>query len=660
MLNQVKESQTRLRDYLLSQQHPEGYLVGELQVDTILETEYAIYLHYMGWGDPETYRKLANYILKQRNDEGAWGIFPGAPTDISATVKAYILLKLAGHELDSEPMKTSREVILKHGGINKVNSFTKIYLALVGEFPWAGVAAIPPELILFPKNFYFSIYSMSAWSRTMLVPLAIVEHHKLTRPLPFKVDELYLGGRDKANIHLPWSRKPISWHNFFLAWNYIIKAWQVQPIHPFRGYALKKCHEWLLARLEHSEGLGTIFPAMVNSIFALTALGYEPTHPLVQREKKELERFVIHEGDTIRLQPCLSPVWDTAWTTVALKTSGMEPTHPALVNAGEWMLSKETTIIGDWAIKNPQQEPAGWYFEFRNEWYPDVDDTSMVLRALNMVEIPNRAELARAVERGFHWMIGMQCRNGGWASFDKDNDRELYTQVPFADHNAMIDPPTSDITGRVLECLGEFGYTTDMPEAIKALEFIKKDQLEDGSWFGRWGCNYIYGTWQVLVGLAQIGEDLNQPYIQRAVRWLKSVQNEDGGWGESLASYNDPHLKGKGPSTASQTAWGILGLLAAGESRSRNVRRGIQWLLNHQKADGSFDEEEWTGTGFPKVFYLRYHMYRNYFPLLALNYYVKAFPSTEGHHEHPPEDIHGVLPEDAADSPEVFRISEKK
>jgi squalene-hopene/tetraprenyl-beta-curcumene cyclase len=257
-------------------------------------------------------------------------------------------------------------------------------------------------------------------------------------------------------------------------------------------------------------------------------------------------------------------------------------------------------------------------------------------------------------------MIGMQCRNGGWASFDKDNDRELYTQVPFADHNAMIDPPTSDITGRVLECLGEFGYTTDMPEAIKALEFIKKDQLEDGSWFGRWGCNYIYGTWQVLVGLAQIGEDLNQPYIQRAVRWLKSVQNEDGGWGESLASYNDPHLKGKGPSTASQTAWGILGLLAAGESRSRNVRRGIQWLLNHQKADGSFDEEEWTGTGFPKVFYLRYHMYRNYFPLLALNYYVKAFPSTEGHHEHPPEDIHGVLPEDAADSPEVFRISEKK
>ncbi len=629
MLEKVLDARNKVRDWLLTQQHPEGFWVAELQGDTILETEYAIYLHYMGWGDRETYRLLANYVLSQQNEEGGWGIYPGAPTDISASVKVYILLKLAGHDLDSEPMKKARTVILSHGGITKVNSFSKIYLAMVGEFPWAGVPAIPPELILFPKNFYFSIYAMSAWSRTMIVPLALVVHSKLTRPLPFKVDELYVNGREKADIHLPWSSSILSWHNFFLAWNYIIKVWQVQPIHPFRHLAIRKCHEWLLERLNHSDGLGTIFPAMVNSIFALVTLGYTSDHPLVQREKRELERFLIREGDTLRLQPCFPPVWDTAWTTVAVRQAGLESTHPTLVSAGEWLLSKETTIIGDWAIKNPQREPAGWYFEFRNEWYPDVDDTAMVLRALNMVEVPNRAELARAVERGFHWLLGMQCRNGGWASFDKDNDRYLYTQVPFADHNAMIDPPTADITGRVLECLGEFGYTTDMPEVKRAIDFLRRDQCEDGSWFGRWGCHYIYGTWQVLVGLSQIGEDLNQPYVQRAVRWLKGVQNEDGGWGETHASYTDENLKGIGPSTASQTSWGVLALVATGESRGRSVRRGVEWLLAHQNPDGSFTEKEWTGTGFPKVFYLRYHYYRVYFPLLALNAYIRAFPSEQ-------------------------------
>jgi squalene-hopene/tetraprenyl-beta-curcumene cyclase len=628
MFDHVQQARDRACKWLLSQQHVDGFWVAELQGDTILETEYALYLHYMNWGDVETYRLLANYVIKQQNDEGGWGIYPGAPSDISATVKAYILLKLAGYDLASEIMKKTRACILHHGGITKVNSFTKIYLALVGEFPWEGVAAIPPELILFPKNFYFSIYSMSAWSRTMIVPLAIVEHTKLTRPFPFNVDELYVGGRENADVHIAWSRKIFSWHNFFLGWNDIIKAWQKQPIHPLRSMAIKKCHQWLLQRLEHSDGLGTIFPAMVNSIFALTALGYPSDHPLVQREKRQLERFLIRENDTLRLQPCFSPVWDTAWAAVAVKQGGVDASDPALVSAGEWLLSKETTIIGDWAIKNPQSEPSGWYFEFRNEWYPDVDDTAMVLRALNMVEVPNRAELARAVERGFHWLLGMQCRNGGWASFDKDNDRELYTQVPFADHNAMIDPPTSDITGRVLECLGEFGYTTDMPEVKRAVEFIKKDQCQDGSWFGRWGCNYIYGTWQVLVGLAQIGEDLNQAYVQRSVRWLKSVQNEDGGWGESLGSYSDESLKGHGPSTASQTAWGILGLIASGESRSRAVRRGIEWLIAQQQTDGSYVEEKWTGTGFPKVFYLRYHYYRAYFPLLALSAYVNAFPQT--------------------------------
>ncbi len=623
-MEQLLQARERLREWLLARRNPDGHWVAELQGDTILETEYAIYLHYMGWGDPETYRLLANYVLRHQNMEGGWGIYPHAPTDVSCSVKAYILLKLAGHDADSEPMKRARAAILAHGGIVKVNSFTKIYLALVGEFDWEGVPAIPPELILFPKNFYYSIYSMSSWSRTMIVPLAIVEHTKLTRPFPFNVDELYVGGRANANIHLPWSDSLITWHNFFLAWHYIIKGWQIQPIHPFRELGVRKCHRWLLERLEHSDGLGTIFPAMVNSLFALTALGYPADHPLVQREKKQLERFVIREGDTLRLQPCFSPVWDTAWVTVALRESGLGAVHPALREAGEWMLSKETTLIGDWAIKNPQPEPAGWYFEYRNEWYPDVDDTIVVLRALNMIETPDPARRKAAIARGLKWTLGMQCRGGGWASFDKDNDKELYTQVPFADHNAMIDPPTADITGRVLECLADFGHTPHSRECRRAIHYLKKDQCRDGSWFGRWGSNYVYGTWQVLVGLGRIGEDMKQDYVQRAARWLKGVQNEDGGWGETLESYTNPSLKGQGPSTASQTAWGVLGLIAAGEADSRSVQRGIEWLLARQNPDGSYAEEEWTGTGFPKVFYLRYHYYRIYFPLLAFNAYLAA------------------------------------
>lgn len=631
-MKEVLLAQERSRDWLLAQQDPEGFWVGELEGDTILESEYALYLHYMGWGDAETFRLLANHALRHRNAEGGWAIFPDGPTNVSATVKCYILLRLAGHSPDEEMMRGIRDLILRDGGIVKVNSFTKINLALVGAFPWKGVPAIPPELILFPKNFYYSIYSMSAWSRTMLVPLAIVEHFKLTRPLPFQVDELYAGGRATADIHLSWSARAVSWHNFFLAWNHIIKWWQKTPVHPFRGTALTRCHRWLLERLEHSDGLGTIFPAMVNSIFALTALGYPAEHPLVQREKKQLERLTIREGDTLRLQPCFSPVWDTAWSTLILRESGLPAKHPALVRAAQWLLSKETTIVGDWAIKNPQPEPAGWYFEFRNEWYPDVDDTIVVLRALKLVDLPDRAAKERAIQRGVRWVLGMQCRNGGWAAFDKDNTRRLYTEVPFADHNAMIDPPTADITGRVLECLADFGFTAASPECRRAIAFIRKDQCADGSWFGRWGSNYLYGTWQVLVGLARIGEDMRQPMVRRAVRWFESVQNPDGGWGESLASYEDPTQKGRGPSTASQTSWAILGLLAAREFNSRAVERGIAWLAARQNADGSWTEKEWTGTGFPKVFYLRYHLYRAYFPLSALTAWVELH---RDHARHP-------------------------
>lgn len=610
--------------WLLGQQHANGHWCAELQGDIILETEYYLYLRYMGFGDETLYRQLAGYVLSQQNEEGGWGLYPGAPSDLCATVKAYVMLKAMGHDPQSAPMKRIRDVILSKGGVVLVNSFTKIQLALAGLYDWNAVPAMPPELILFPKNFYFSIYSMSAWSRTIVVPLAVVCHYKKTVPLGIDIDELYVGGREKANPHMRWDRNPITWHNFFLVWNRIIKIMERFRIHPLRRWALWKSHQWLRDRIRHSDGLGTIFPAIVNSIVALKALGYSDNDPVIRREHGELERFYIVEDGKLHLQPCLSPVWDTGWAALTLRKAGLAPNDSNMVRAVEWLLTKETRLRGDWYIKNPQSEPSGWYFEYRNEWYPDVDDTTLVLRVLNLTEIPNQAELARASERGLAWLLGMQCRGGGWAAFDKDNDKYIFTKVPMADHNAMIDPPTADITGRVLELLGELGYTTEDAVVARAIKFIRSEQETDGSWFGRWGVNYIYGTWQVLVGLASVGEDMNQPYVQRAVRWMKSLQQEDGGWGETLDSYEEPHRKNESATTtASQTAWAMLGLIAASETRSRAVQLGLDYLARRQHADGDWKEEEWTGTGFPKVFYLRYHYYRHYFPLLAIATYLE-------------------------------------
>ncbi|MBV9463958.1 MAG: squalene--hopene cyclase [Verrucomicrobiae bacterium] len=617
-LDHLASVRDRAVRWLVSQQQSEGYWCAELQGDVILETEYFLFLRYMGFGTPEIEQALARYVLSQRNAEGGWGLFPGAPSELSATVKAYVMLKALGHDPESPLMREVRAVILRHGGIVRVNSFTKIQLALAGLYDWNAVPAIPPELILFPKNFYFSIYSMSAWSRTMIVPLAIVAHYKKTVPLGIDVDELYVGGREKANPHMLYDKNPLTWHNFFLVWNRIIKVMENLHIHPLRPLALWKSHQWLRDRIKHSEGLGTIFPALVNSMIAFHALGYSHDDPVIRREHAELERFYIWEGDKLRLQPCFSPVWDTGWAALALRRAGLASDDPSIVKSVEWLLTKETRLRGDWAIKNPLPEPSGWYFEYKNEWYPDVDDTTLVLRVLNLCEIPNQAALARASERGLDWLMGMQCRGGGWAAFDKDNDKTIFTKVPFADHNAMIDPPTADITGRVLELLGELGFTADDPSVAKAISFIRSEQERDGSWFGRWGVNYIYGTWQVLVGLASVGENMKQPYVQRAARWLRSVQKPDGGWGESLASYEEPHRKNEGASTASQTAWAVLGLIAVGESQSPAVLRGLRYLAETQTRDGDWSEDAWTGTGFPKVFYLRYHYYRHYFPLLAI------------------------------------------
>ena len=622
------------QDWLLGQQASDGHWCAELEGDTILESEYLIYLHFIDRLDPVVIRKIANYVRSKVLHEGGWSIYPDGPVDLSASVKAYLALKMAGDPVNAPHMAKSREAIRATGGLTRCNTFTKISLAMIGLYPWDGCPAIPPELILLPKWFSFSIYNMSSWSRAMLVPLSIIRSREPVKPLPreWQIDELWVGGREHADIRLQRDQRTLTWHNFFLVVDHLLKF--VHCHHPaplVRRYAMRKAERWVIEHGRARGGLGAIFPAMANYVMSLRVLGYSNESYLVEHGIREMEKLEIEEGDTLRLQPCFSPVWDTAICINALHESGLPADHPSLQAATRWLLDKEVRRPGDWRVKHseshrytePNKPVGAWFFEYDNEFYPDVDDTVMVLMALNRVSTEFDREKSAAIRRGTRWVLGMQGKNGGWASFDKDNNKWLFTQVPFADHNAMIDPSTSDITARVLESLGHFGFTLEDECVEKAVGYLKRDQSADGSWFGRWGTNYVYGTWQVLRGLRLIGEDMRLPYIRRAVAWLKTSQNADGGWGESLRSYDDPQFKGIGRSTASQTAWAIMGLISAGEVNAPAIARGINYLLNHQELDGSWDEELFTGTGFPRVFYLRYHYYRNYFPLMALGMYAR-------------------------------------
>jgi squalene-hopene/tetraprenyl-beta-curcumene cyclase len=622
------------QEWLLDRQAGDGHWCAELEGDTILGSEYLIYLHFTDKLDPVTIRKAANYIRRKLLPHGGLPIYPGGPMELSASVKGYLALKMAGDPINSSHMTRTRSVILNAGGVTKCNTFTKIYLAMIGLYPWDGCPAIPPELILLPKWFSFSIYNMSAWSRAMLVPLSIIRSKEPVKPLPaeWQIDELWVGDRRNADVRLLRDAETFTWHNFFLVCDTILKfVHRHHPAKPLRRYALRKAERWVIEHGRTPGGLGAIFPAMTNYVMSLRTLGYANDSYLAEHGINELKRLEIEIDDALHLQPCFSPVWDTATSVNALNESNLPADHSALQQAVRWLLDKEVRRPGDWRIKHsephrytePNKPVGGWFFEYHNEFYPDVDDTIMVLMALNRVKTPFEREKAAAIRRGIRWVLGMQGRDGGWASFDKDNNKWLFTQVPFADHNAMIDPSTADITARALECLSHFGFTTEDKCVQHAIGFLKRDQCADGSWFGRWGTNYIYGTWQTLRGLKTIGENMQLPYVRRAVAWLKEHQNHDGGWGETLRSYDDPTCKGIGESTASQTAWAIMGLLSAGELHSPEVARGIDFLINGQDIDGSWTEEPFTGTGFPRVFYLRYHFYRHYFPLMALGMYAR-------------------------------------
>jgi squalene-hopene/tetraprenyl-beta-curcumene cyclase len=614
------------RKRLFALQHEDGYWCGELEADTSLESDYILLHALLGTGNPERFEKAARYILEHQNEDGGWSIYAGGPSNISASVKAYFGLKLAGYTADHPALARAREKILAMGGVPKVNTFTKIYLCFFGQYDYDAVPAIPPEIILFPKWFWFNIYEISSWSRAILVPLSIAYAKKPFKKIPDEmgVEELFVEGRDQANMRLPWASKWISWRNFFLFLDRLTHWFERVHIRPLRSIALKQAEKWMLERFEMSDGLGAIFPAVMNSIIALRCLGRSVDDPQFIRAIDELEKLGIEEGNTFRVQPSKSPVWDTAYALFALGECGVPANDPRMVQGADWVLQKQVRNSGDWKVKNKRGQPGGWYFEFNNEFYPDVDDSAMVCLGLSRVKHPNGRYQRESVQRAIDWILSMQCRNGGWASFDKDNDRMVFEHIPFADHNAMLDPPTVDITGRILEMLATYGYDRDHRAVKRAIQFIREEQEADGSWFGRWGVNYIYGTMQVLRGLESMGVDHHEPYIQQAAEWLRMVQNADGGWGETCGSYDDPNTKGVGPSTASQTAWAVMGLLAANDTRSDCVAQGIAYLLRTQKKDGSWEEPHYTGTGFPRVFYLDYHMYRQYFPLLALTTYAKV------------------------------------
>ena len=615
----------RSQDYLLSIQHDEGYWVGELIVDATLVADMVAYYYWDDMVDPVWMKKAEKHIFDRQLPDGGWNIYPGGPAEINATVKCYLALKLMGVPVSDPRMLKARSIARSLGGVPRMNTFSKLYLALIGLYPWKYVPTIPCEVLLIGKWFHVNFWEMSNWSRAMLVPLAIINHFKPTRPVSIDLDELYPEGFHERDLALPRDPRTFTWRNLFLDLDKLHKfaeKWARAGIHPFRRKALKKCEEWMLERFEHSDGLAAIFPAMLNALIALRALGYAKDHPQVKRALYELQKLEHDDPGDFRIEPCFSPVWDTAIVSICLQESGVPADDPRLQKAVDWLMDREIRFKGDWIHKNPAEvEPSGWVFEFLNDWNPDVDDTAMVILALRLIKARDPERLDECIKRATRWMLTFQCKDGGWAAFDKDCTKGILEKVPFADHNAMLDPECADITARIVETLGKLGFDKNHPQILRGVRYIKAQQEQDGSWFGRWGVNYIYGTWQVLRGMQALGWNMSEEWLLRGRDWLESVQLADGGWGESCATYDDPDYKGQGPATASQTAWALMGILACGDSHRESVERGIEYLCRTQNRDGSWSEDVITGTGFPKVFYLKYDMYRNAWPLLAFATY---------------------------------------
>ncbi|MDR3233110.1 MAG: terpene cyclase/mutase family protein [Planctomycetaceae bacterium] len=677
----LRRSISATRQFFFNHQHPDGYWVAELEGDALLQSETIMLLAFLGEENSELAKACAVQLLDTQLPDGGWGMYTGGKSDVNNTVKGYFALKLTGHDPSADYMQKARVRSLELGGVDKVNSFTRFYLAVLGQIPHSVCPAVPPQMMLLPKWSPMSIYSMSAWSRTIFVPLSIVSALAPVREIPAEkgIKEIFVKHPSQwGQLTAPGkklSKNPLSQDRFFRLCNSAMRLCRRFGFTPLRKTGIEKAKQWILEHCKDSDGPGAIYPPIVWARIAFKALGYSDDSEEIQYFRKQLNDLVIRneERGSVRIQPCKSPLWDTALTLKALMLGGLTAAHPAVKKGVQWVRSRHIKdTAGDWSKqrstkdfnRDDSQCPNGWCFEFNNAFYPDCDDTAMALMVLagrfdcggahfqgnvsqggqaNSLPPDLRlmvcesfdslaaakqsaldvADTTAAIKSGLRWLLAMQNKDGGWGAFDRNNNLEILCKVPFADHNAMIDPSTPDLTGRVMESLGRLGFCAGQnPEIDRVVKYMRKEQQADGSWFGRWGVNYIYGTWQALTGLTAVGVPADDSAVAAGANWLLAHQQPCGGWGESPDSYEDPSLRGCGTPTASQTAWAVMGLIAAGRIDDAAAERGVKFLLDRQRDDGTWFEPEFTGTGFPQVFYLKYHYYSVYFPLMALSLYA--------------------------------------
>jgi squalene-hopene/tetraprenyl-beta-curcumene cyclase len=620
----------RAQGALISLQHPEGYWHGALDANAEMNAEFIIFNHFMESVDPELEARLKKHLLDIQNPDGSFSLYHGGEGYLSSTIEAYFALKLTGMRAGDECMIRSRRWILSKGGIEKCGTLARFYLAAMGQVPWDATAALPVEITLFPNWFFFNVYELASWARGTVFGLTVLQAMRPERKVSHQdgILELYIQPPHFTHFKQPAPSRFFSLRNLLNVADKGLRLYDHHHLKSLRARALRHAENWILAHQEANGSWGGIEPCYLLSAMALKALGYSNEHPVLKKALEASRELVWNFADRALYMPCVSPNWDSALAAKALIDSGLPPDHEALRKAGKWFIDHQVFKKGDWSIKRPDLEPGGWPFEFFNDCYPDVDDSAVILGVLAYANHDDQQARERAIRSGANWVMGMQSKDGGFAAFDVDNDSHWLNSLPLADVEAVTDPSCADLTGRVLEMMGAVGYRVEHPVARRAIEWLRRNQTAEGAWWGRWGVAYIYGTFSALAGLRAIGADLSQPWIQRAVAWLKSHQNADGGWGESPLADKDPAMRGRGPSCASQTAWAVIGLLAGEDGLSENAMRGAQWLCERQNEQGLWDETESTGNGFPNHFYLRYYMYPQYFPLMALGQFRKRLAHT--------------------------------
>ncbi|MEV6670435.1 squalene--hopene cyclase [Streptomyces sp. NPDC051162] len=627
----AERATARAVEHLLARQDAEGWWKGDLATNVTMDAEDLLLRQFLGIQDEKTTRAAALFIRSEQRPDGTWATFHGGPGELSATVEAYVALRLAGDTPDAPHMAAASEWIRAQGGIAAARVFTRIWLALFGWWKWDDLPELPPEIMYLPKWVPLNIYDFGCWARQTIVPLTVVSAKRPVRPAPFALDELHT---DPARPNPPRPQAPLaSWDGVFQRLDKALHQYRRFPLGRVRRKALDAAARWIIERQENDGCWGGIQPPAVYSVIALHLLGYDLDHPVLRAGLESLDRFAVWREDGSRMiEACQSPVWDTCLAAIALADAGVPSDHPALVKAVDWMLDEQIDRPGDWVVRRPELAPGGWAFEFHNDNYPDIDDTAEVVLALKRVAHPDPARVEAAIRRAARWNLGMQSKNGAWAAFDADNTSPFPNRLPFCDFGEVVDPPSADVTAHVVEMLAVLGQQHH-PRTRRGIEWLLAEQEENGAWFGRWGVNYVYGTGSVLPALAAAGIPASHPAVRRAVRWLESVQNADGGWGEDLRSYRDPEWIGRGASTPSQTAWALMALLSAGERESKAVERGVAYLVETQTEDGTWDEPYFTGTGFPWDFSINYHLYRQVFPVTALGRYVHGEPFTPNRRE---------------------------